>query len=62
MQKETSRQFSAEPLESNIFEWIFAIRGPRGSAFEGGVYIGRIILPHNYPMAPPSFIFVTPNG
>lgn len=28
-------QFAAEALESDIFEWQFAIRGPDGTDFEG---------------------------
>jgi len=62
LQREQSKEFAAEALESNLFEWIFAIRGPLGSPFEGGIYVGRIMLPHNYPMAPPSFMFMTANG
>ena len=55
-------QFAAEALESDIFEWRFAIRGPDGTDFEGGIYHGRIILPHDYPFKPPSFIMLTPSG
>lgn len=53
-------QFAAEALESDIFEWQFAIRGPDGTDFEGGIYHGRILLPHDYPFRPPSFIMLTP--
>jgi ubiquitin-conjugating enzyme E2 J1 len=59
---EDAAQFAAEALESDIFEWQFAIRGPDGSAFESGIYHGRIILPHDYPFKPPSFIMLTPSG
>ena len=33
--------YAAAPLEGNMFEWHFTIRGPAGSDFEGGVYHGR---------------------
>jgi len=52
----------AEALEDNIFEWHFAIRGQRGSDYEGGVYHGRILLPPEYPFKPPDFVMLTPSG
>jgi ubiquitin-conjugating enzyme E2 J1 len=53
----------AAPLEENLFEWHFTIRGaPEPSPFAGGVYHGRIILPPAYPLRPPSFRFLTPSG
>jgi ubiquitin-conjugating enzyme E2 J1 len=33
---ESSNQFTAYPLEDNIFEWHFIIKGPKDTAFEGG--------------------------
>ncbi|KAG0260302.1 hypothetical protein DFQ27_003610 [Actinomortierella ambigua] len=60
--REPSTDFAASPLESDIFEWHFTIRGPEGTEFEGGLYHGRILLPNNYPFAPPSLMFLTPNG
>ncbi|KAI9237629.1 MAG: ubiquitin-conjugating enzyme/RWD-like protein [Podila humilis] len=59
---EPSTDFAASPLESDIFEWHFTIRGPEETDFEGGLYHGRILLPNNYPFAPPSLMFMTPNG
>ena len=54
--------FAASPLEDNLFEWLFAVSGPPGTEFAGGVYLGRILLPPEYPMRPPAFAFLTPNG
>ena len=51
--------FYAQPLEDNIFEWHFTIRGPSDTDFDGGIYHGRILLPHEYPMKPPSIILLT---
>ncbi|KAE8708821.1 Ubiquitin-conjugating enzyme E2 J1 [Hibiscus syriacus] len=62
MQSNPSDDFMSLPLEENIFEWQFAIRGPRDSEFEGGIYHGRIQLPAEYPFKPPSFMLMTPNG
>lgn len=45
-----------------MFEWHFTVKGPSDSDFSGGFYHGRIILPTEYPMKPPSIILLTPNG
>ncbi|KAL7178287.1 hypothetical protein ACSBR2_031437 [Camellia fascicularis] len=62
MQSNPSDDFMSLPLEENIFEWQFAIRGPCDTEFEGGIYHGRIQLPAEYPFKPPSFMLLSPNG
>ncbi|VVA90747.1 unnamed protein product [Arabis nemorensis] len=62
MQANPSDDFMSLPLEENIFEWQFAIRGPSDTEFEGGIYHGRIQLPSDYPFKPPSFMLLTPSG
>ncbi|KAM0700545.1 hypothetical protein Q7P35_012266 [Cladosporium inversicolor] len=58
-----SPDYHAAPLETDLFEWHFTIRGaPSPSPFEGGIYHGRIVLPPAYPLKPPSFRFLTPSG
>ncbi|RDA89508.1 hypothetical protein CP533_0421 [Ophiocordyceps camponoti-saundersi (nom. inval.)] len=57
-----SPDYTAEPLESDLFEWHFTFRGPPNSVYSQGIYHGRIILPPTYPLRPPSFRFTTPNG
>jgi len=57
-----SRHWTAAPVADDLFEWQFAVRGPPGTDFEGGIYTGRIALPVNYPLAPPSIMLLTPNG
>ena len=59
MEREASDEFCAEPLESDLFEWMFAVRGPHGTDFEGGIYLGRITLPADYPFKPPTFMLLT---
>jgi len=54
--------FDARPLEDNLFEWHFTIRGPPGTAFEGGRYHGRICLPNEYPFKPPSIALLNASG
>ena len=44
-----SPEFTAAPLEDNIFEWHFTIRGPPEAGFQGGRYHGRLVFPSEYP-------------
>ncbi|TMS35642.1 hypothetical protein L596_003001 [Steinernema carpocapsae] len=60
--KNPTELYFAQPLEENLFEWHFTIRGPPDSDFAGGIYHGRIIFPAEYPMKPPTVILLTPNG
>eukprot|EP00271_Cylindrocystis_brebissonii_P000007 TRINITY_DN1000_c0_g1_i1.p1 TRINITY_DN1000_c0_g1~~TRINITY_DN1000_c0_g1_i1.p1 ORF type:complete len:468 (+),score=114.87 TRINITY_DN1000_c0_g1_i1:400-1803(+) len=62
MQRDPSKEYTSMPVEEDIFEWQFAIHGPRDSEFEGGIYHGRIILPADYPFKPPAFMLLTPSG
>lgn len=52
-------EYFARPLEDNLFEWHFTVRGSPGTEFEDGVYHGRILLPTDYPMKPPNIILLT---
>ncbi|CEH17986.1 Non-canonical ubiquitin conjugating enzyme 1 [Ceraceosorus bombacis] len=62
MCSDASTEYTAAPLEDNLFEWHFTLRGAHGTEFEQGIYHGRIILPVEYPFRPPSVILLTPNG
>ncbi|KAI0933907.1 hypothetical protein AcV5_005925 [Taiwanofungus camphoratus] len=57
-----STDYTAAPLEDDIFEWHCTLRGPPGTEFEGGLYHFRILLPTEYPFRPPSIMMLTPNG
>ena len=52
----------AAPLDDNLFEWHFTLRGPPGSPYAGGLYHGRVLLPSNYPFRPPDIVLLTPSG
>jgi ubiquitin-conjugating enzyme E2 J1 len=54
--------YTASPLDSDLFDWHFTFRGPPNSAYAQGIYHGRIVLPHLYPLRPPSFRFLTASG
>ncbi|KRY84218.1 Ubiquitin-conjugating enzyme E2 J1 [Trichinella pseudospiralis] len=60
--RRSNELFLAYPVQDNLFDWHFSIRGPDDTEFQGGIYHGRIILPQDYPMKPPSVVFLTPNG
>ncbi|XP_041462991.1 ubiquitin-conjugating enzyme E2 J1-like [Lytechinus variegatus] len=60
--KDPTEQYFAQPLDDNLFEWHFTVRGPPDSDFSKGVYHGRITLPPEYPMKPPSIMLLTPTG
>ena len=62
LERHPSSRYSASPLEDNMFEWHFTIRGPTGTDFEGGLYHGRILLPADYPFKPPNIVFMNENG
>lgn len=57
-----SPDYTAAPIESDLFEWHFTLRGPPNSPYADGLYHGRIVLPATYPLRPPSFRFLTPSG
>lgn len=55
--------FVAAPADMNdLFVWHFTIKGPRDTAFEGGIFHGKIVFPSGYPNEPPDIYFMTPNG
>ncbi|KAJ2234276.1 Ubiquitin-conjugating enzyme E2 6 [Coemansia sp. RSA 485] len=53
---------TAKPLESNILEWHYVLRGPPETAYTGGEYHGRLKFPADYPYKPPAIQMITPSG
>ncbi|CAM2714322.1 unnamed protein product [Rotaria socialis] len=60
--KDPNELFYCQPVENNLFEWHFTIRGPKSTEFEHGIYHGRILFPVEYPMKPPSIVLLTTSG
>jgi len=52
----------AMPLEDNIYQWRFIFKGEDDTEYKGGLYMGSIELPKEYPFAPPKIKMITPNG
>ena len=50
------------PLETDILEWHFCIRGSTETPYEGGHFWGRLRFPPEFPMKPPSIYMMTPSG
>ena len=49
-------------MEGNLLKWYFVIHSLKDDDYKGGVYLGKIIFPSEYPMKPPDIQFITPNG
>lgn len=52
----------AFPSEEDKKIWYLLIKGAEGTDYENGYYLGKIILPAEYPTKPPDFQMLTPNG
>ncbi|BDA47267.1 Ubiquitin-conjugating enzyme E2 6 [Coccomyxa sp. Obi] len=69
--KKEMRAFLAEPPphvpavhvnEKNMLEWHYLIEGPPDTPYAGGMYIGKLRFPPEYPFKPPAIMMLTPNG
>lgn len=49
------------PNYENLNEWFFIIHG-LDTPYSNGYYMGKILLPSQYPFKPADFEFITPNG
>ena len=54
--------FVASPDVNNLYIWHYVLFGLSDCPYEGGYYMGRIIIPKEYPLKPPGIEMVTPNG
>ena len=52
-------EFSCSPSNDNLFEWDGIIFGPDDTIYEGGLFKFKMTFKNNYPMTPPSFMFVS---
>lgn len=50
------------PMKNNLLEWHFSFTGMDGTAFDGGIYHGKILLHPDYPRKAPVICVTTPSG
>ena len=62
LKKEPLELIDAIPDEKNILIWYFCIKGPDFSQYKDGYYFGQILHSPEYPLKPPDFKMLTPNG
>lgn len=48
--------------ENDMFTFYFLLKGIKKSDYEGGYYMGKIILPNDYPNSPVDYKMLTPSG
>jgi ubiquitin-protein ligase len=48
--------------DTNKFIFYFLLKGDPDSDYDKGMYLGKIMLPENYPAKPGDFMMLTPNG
>ena len=53
---------SIYPNPNKLLEIFFLLRGDKDSHYSGGEYLGKIIYGPKYPLQPPNFYLLTPNG
>lgn len=62
LSREPPPHITARPVPSNILRWLFVIEGPPGTPYAGGIYVGRLEFPKDYPFHPPTLYMHTPSG
>lgn len=50
-----------QPSES-LDVWYFLIHGFNDTPYDKGLYLGKVLLPKNYPFTAPNFVFLTETG
>jgi len=62
LHREPPPHVTARPVPSNMLRWLFVIEGPPGTPYAGGLYVGRLEFPKDYPFHPPTLYMHTPSG
>lgn len=62
LNKDPHKYIDVAPDEKDILIWYFLVKGPEFSDFKNGYYIGKILHNPEYPLKPPDFLMLTPNG
>lgn len=48
--------------ENKLTEIYFLLKGSKDTPYSDGEYIFKLMLPNDYPIKPPDFLFLTPTG
>jgi len=59
IQKHPPVEMSVGPVGDNMFHWEGVMYGPKDSPYEGGMFKFKVDFTDEYPMRPPSVLFVT---
>ena len=62
LSREPLHYATAYPDATNPLIWYFLIIGQKGTHYEGGQYIGKIVHSEKYPAEPPDYYMLTPSG
>ena len=62
LKRDPHQYIDVAPDENDLLTWYFLIKGPDFSEYNGGYYIGKIMHNPEYPLKPPDFKMLTPNG
>lgn len=62
LKKDPLQYIDVAPDEKDLLTWHFLIKGPDSSEYSGGYFIGKIMHSPEYPLKPPDFMMLTPNG
>ena len=57
-----SENFYIQPLDNDLYEWHFTIKGCKDTVYDGGLYHGYFQIPKDYPLAPPNIYFMNKSG
>jgi len=59
IQSNPNSDFTATPINDDLFHWKGTVHGPAGTPYEGGIFYLNIVIPFDYPLKPPQVNFIT---
>ena len=62
LEKERESYYQVVQDDTDPLLFYFLLRGASDSVYKGGYYIGKIVLPKDYPTNPGDFYMLTPSG
>ncbi|KAK4523544.1 hypothetical protein GAYE_PCTG69G1440 [Galdieria yellowstonensis] len=62
LKKDPPQYIHVAPCPKNFQTWYFILEGPPDTCYEGGIYLGKLVFPKDFPYKPPAIYLLTPNG